>query len=72
MMYDYCAKCGRNVPIAELGDVRTAAATHVSPAEYASWCERCRQPEPEWDEHEREAARARGNDFKATGGKDWT
>lgn len=70
--YDWCAKCGRSVPVSELGDVRTAAATHLSPAETEQWCTRCRQPEPEWDEHEREAARAMGNDFKATNGKDWT
>lgn len=72
MTYDYCARCGACVPASQLGTVRTAAATHLSPAETEEWCERCRQPEPEWDNHERDAARARSNDFARTKGKDWT
>jgi hypothetical protein len=58
--------------VAQLGAVRTAAATHVSPAETERWCRRCRQPEPTWDEHDRAAARARDNNFERTNGRDWT
>lgn len=67
-----CAHCGRNVPESELGDVRTMAATHLSPAESERWCARCRQNWPDWDDHDREAARARGNDFERTNGREWT
>lgn len=72
MTHDYCEKCGACVPMNQLGEVRMMAATHLSPAETARWCEHCRQPEPEWDEHERDAAFARGNDFQRSGGRDWT
>ena len=69
----WCDRCGKRELWCYCVLVEVSRRTHSSPAEHEAWCRRCVSREDVSDDpHERAAARARANDFAATGGKDWT